>query len=86
MKTDEIAKNLLLEQTCDNCFWFMGDECCFEWDPLNKNKKKVPEFNTCDNWKIDHNIFTGEPFVIQSDDGERTIVFDGNSIRSYEPE
>lgn len=55
MSQDEIAKNLLLNKTCDNCntqksisdkqcVRYLGEACGWQW-------WEMAEENTCEDWK-----------------------------------
>ncbi len=44
MTSDEIAKNLLLEKTCDNCNFLMcevDENTCEKWKPMLKKDNVV---------------------------------------------
>ena len=47
METNTIAKNLLLNQTCDTCRYRFSSGCVVDY----LDRKSTPSENTCEIWK-----------------------------------
>jgi hypothetical protein len=46
-----IAKQLLLNRTCNNCFFNLVDKCSFDPVPWSdRGAKSLPKNNTCMSW------------------------------------
>ncbi len=58
MKANEIAKNLLIDKTCNSCRYNSEFyECCVDYDGVeNRTYKSIPSENTCEKWKITNPI------------------------------
>ncbi len=48
----KIARNLLVQRTCDNCRWNFENRCLFiiKGEPVEGDSKPLPEDNTCVCW------------------------------------
>lgn len=46
----DIAKQLLLNKTCNNCFWNFSNECTLFPSYKSKRNRSLPKNNTCLEW------------------------------------